>query len=163
MSVNVSPRPLLIATGTPFVSEPVPSANKGDEWLTIREASEYLKVSEQTIFRWMRTGKLSFFKFGNATRFRRSNLDMLAEKVTSDSEGELAATRCGLCGNAQMIEGVIRSTGRIYFQPARTKFLVLMDSWTKVRAMTCPACGHIQLFADTEKLAKLLPEEDKSG
>ena len=144
------------------MSESSISETMEDQWLTIKEASRYLKVSEQTIFRWMRSGKLSFFKLGNATRFRRSNLDMIAEKVTGEAEGEVAAAKCVSCGNSELIEGIIRSTGRIYFQPDKTRFLILMDSWTKVRARTCPVCGHIQLFADTEKLSRLLPEPEES-
>jgi len=143
------------------MSEPGAKLTQQDEWLTIKEAGEYLKVSEQTIFRWMRTGKLSFFKIGNATRFRRSNLDMLAEKVTGETEGLAAAAKCVVCGNSHLIDGIIRSTGRIYFQPARTRFFLLMDSWTKVRASTCPVCGHIQLFADTRKLNRLLPDKEE--
>jgi len=142
------------------VSEPATETRAEEQWLTIKEASKYLKVSQQTIFRWMRSGKVSFFKIGKATRFRRSNLDMLAEKVTSDAEGELAATKCVSCGNSQLIDGVIRSTGRVYFQPRRTRFFLLMDSWTRIEAKTCPACGHIQLFADTAKLDRLLPDKE---
>jgi excisionase family DNA binding protein len=145
------------------LSDTAPETGQAEQWLTIKEASRYLKVSQQTIFRWMRSGKLSFFKIGNATRFRRSNLDMLAEKITGEAEGEHASAKCVSCGHSHLIDGVIRSTGRIYFQPSRTRFFLLMDSWTRVRARTCPVCGHIQLFADTEKLGRLLPTENGNG
>ena len=141
------------------MTEPAPETRREDAWLTIKEAGRYLKVSQQTIFRWMRAGKLTFFKIGNATRFRLSSLDMLAEKVTGEAEGELAAARCVSCGHSHLIDGQLRSTGRIYFQPERTRFFLLLDSWTRVRAKTCPVCGNIQLFADTDKLNRLAPKE----
>ena len=136
-------------------------SSRDDEWLTIREAGEYLKVSEQTIFRWMRSGKLSFFKLGASTRFRRSHLDMVAEKVTGRTEGRQAAERCVVCGNSSLVEGRIRSTGRVYFQLARSRFFVLAENATPVNARTCPVCGHIQLFADTARLTRLMRAEDK--
>ena len=161
MLAHVSRAIPTLGEGSSLVSEAAQDGKTDEQWLTIKEASKYLKVSDQTIFRWMRSGKLSFFKFGNATRFRRSNLDMLAEKVTGDAEGDLAAARCVSCGNSRLIDGVIRSTGRIYFQPDRTRFFLLMDSWTRIRAKTCPVCGHIQLFADTEKLSRLVPDGEE--
>ncbi len=142
-------------------SSPEDRRESGDDWLTIKEASDYLKVSEQTIFRWMRSGKISFFKFGASTRFRRSNLDMVAQKITSEAEVEHATPRCLACGHSKLVEGRIRSTGRIYFQPDRLRFFVLTDSLAAVKARTCPVCGHMQLFADTNKLAKLIKDEDK--
>lgn len=131
-----------------------------NDWLTVKEAADYLKVSEQTIFRWMRTGKVSFFKFGSSTRFRRSNLDLVAEKVTGEAEGEQAASRCAACGNSKMVAGRVRSTGRMYFQPEKARFFVLSESFVAVRAKTCAACGYIQLFADTQKLGNLLQAND---
>jgi excisionase family DNA binding protein len=44
-------------------------------WYTIREAAEYLSVGEQTIYRWMREGKLTYRKIGDSTRFLRRDLD----------------------------------------------------------------------------------------
>jgi excisionase family DNA binding protein len=129
-------------------------------WLTIREAAEYLGVSEPTIFRWMREGSLSFFKIGGATRFRRENLDMVARKVTGKQEGEQKAARCAVCGHGYLLPGSVRSTGKIYFMPKKTKFFVLSESVVDVDARACPACGHIQMIADTEKLAKLMRRQD---
>ena len=141
--------------------DPARNPSQDDEWLTTKEGAEYLKVSEQTIFRWMRSGRLSFFKLGNATRFRRSHLDMVAQKVTSDSEAEMASSRCVVCGHSRLVEGRLRSTGRLYFQLDRSRFFVLAENATPVRARTCPVCGHVQLFADTDKLNRLLREEDR--
>ena len=132
----------------------------GEGWLTVRQAAGYLGVSEPTIFRWMRDGTLSYFKLGGATRFRRENLDMVARKVTSAKEGEHHAARCPVCGHGFLLAGQVRSTGRLYFQPEHTKFLVMRDSMIRLHAMACPACGHVQMFTDAEQLARLMTSED---
>jgi excisionase family DNA binding protein len=135
-------------------------SNTAEKWLNTREASEYLGVSEPTIFRWMRSGRVSFFKLGGATRFKRENLDLVARKVTGKEEGEGKQTRCVACNHGYLLSGNVRSTGKMYFQPQHTKFLVLRDSMVKVTASACPACGHIQMFADTDKIGKLMTPED---
>lgn len=49
------------------------------EWLTMSEASSYLKVTRATLYRWAREGRLRLYKLGaRATRVRRSDLDRMA-------------------------------------------------------------------------------------
>ena len=129
-------------------------------WMTVKEAARYLGVSEPTIFRWMREGTVSFFKLGGATRFRRENLDLVARKVTGKEEGERRAARCAICGHGFLLPGNVRSTGKIYFMPKKTKFFVLSESTVDVAAQACPVCGHVEMFADTSKLAKLMRQQD---
>jgi excisionase family DNA binding protein len=129
-------------------------------WLNTKEAAEYLGVSEPTIFRWMRDGALSFFKVGGATRFKRENLDMVARKVTGKEEGKQKSMRCAVCGHGFLLQGDVRSTGKIYFMPKKTKFFVFSESVVNVAALACPVCGHVQMIADTEKLAKLMRQQD---
>lgn len=145
------------------MQDPATTREDDNDWLTVKEAADYLKVSEQTIFRWMRQGKVSFFKFGASTRFRRSNLDIVAEKTTGDAEGVQAAARCAVCGHSKLIPGRIRSTGRVYFQVGKARFFVMSENMVPVKAQSCPACGHIQLFAETEKLNRLLVENGSQG
>ena len=133
------------------------------DWLSIQETCDYLEVSEPTIFRWMREGRLSYFKLGGATRFRRENLDLVARKVTGKDESESRAARCAVCGHAFLLAGRVRSTGRVHFEPARTKFFVLADSAVALDARACPSCGHVEMFADTAKLARLMREEDAAA
>jgi excisionase family DNA binding protein len=49
------------------------------EWLTLKEAMAYLKVSRSTIFEWCSSGKLPYFKLEASgrlsRRFRREDLD----------------------------------------------------------------------------------------
>ena len=50
------------------------------DWLTIPEASSYLKVTRATIYRWAHQGRLPLYRMGaRATRVRRSDLDRMAE------------------------------------------------------------------------------------
>lgn len=40
--------------------------NEREEWLTIKEAMERLKISERTIYRWMKQGRFPHaFKLGS--------------------------------------------------------------------------------------------------
>ena len=50
------------------------------DWLTIAEASDYLKVTRATLYRWAREGRVRLYKLGaRATRVRRSDLDQMAQ------------------------------------------------------------------------------------
>lgn len=56
------------------------------EWLTQQEAEEYLSVSRTTLWRWQKEGKLTVYKFGRQRRYKREDLDALAEPVEPDDE-----------------------------------------------------------------------------
>ena len=130
-------------------------------WYSIPEAAAYLDVSEPTLFRWMKAGTLSFHKVGGSTRFTRQGLDAVVEKTTGEKEGRDAPLRCAVCGNAELVEGRLQGTGKLYFKPAQTKFWVLAESLVETKARVCPACGCVQLHADVEKLGRLRPEGGK--
>ena len=85
------------------------------QWYSVREAAEYLAVSQPTIFRWMKEGHLSFYKVGGSTRFSQEGLDAVIEKTTGLKEAELIAGRCAACGHSVLVEGRIRGAGRLYF------------------------------------------------
>jgi excisionase family DNA binding protein len=128
------------------------------EWYSVQEASEYLGVSQPTIFRWMRQGTLSFYKVGSSTRFSKEGLDALIEKTTGQREAEAVAGRCAACGHSILVEGQLQGTGRLYFRPLKTKFWVLSEGLVPTRSRVCAACGYIQLHADTRKLHQLSTE-----
>lgn len=46
-----------------------------DELLTMREVTEYLKVSRMAVYSWMKTGKLKGYKVGRSVRFKRSDVE----------------------------------------------------------------------------------------
>lgn len=63
------------------------------EWLTVAEAANYLRLSRDTIYRWAKQGKLQLYKIGGtATRVRKSDLDALAQPKTPDPWTQLSAT-----------------------------------------------------------------------
>jgi len=110
----------------------------------------------------MRNGKLSFYKVGDSTRFKRENLDMAFEKYTGTDEARYYGTRCVACGHSRLVSGKIQSTGNVYFRPARTRFFTLLQSFVGMSARVCPRCGFVQIFTDTEKLDRLLREADRA-
>jgi excisionase family DNA binding protein len=49
-------------------------------WLTIREAADYLKVARSTLYRWAREGKVTFYRLGEQTvRVQKDELDTIAQ------------------------------------------------------------------------------------
>lgn len=140
----------------------LPPAGPQSEWLSIKEASQYLGISEPTLYRWMRGGKLSFYKVGDSTRFRRENLDLVVEKHTGEKEAEQFGLRCIACGHSRLVKGTVQSTGRVYFRPDKTRFFTLSEGLVAVEARVCPQCGFVQTFADTAKLDRLLTEGDRA-
>jgi excisionase family DNA binding protein len=148
-----------MADNTPRESDSNPQAKR---WLTVPEAADYLGVSEPTVFRWMKQGQLSFYKIGGATRFTQDSLDAVIEKTTGSKEAEAAAGQCAACGHGLLVEGRLRGTGHLYFQPEKTRFWVLHESMIPTRARVCTACGYIQLHADVDRLNDLLPSKSPS-
>lgn len=140
------------------MGEPGP---EGRRWYTVPDAAEYLGVSQPTIFRWMKDGMLSFYKIGGSTRFLQDGLDAVIEKTTGSKEAEAAANRCAACGHSVLVQGRLRGTGRLYFQPDRTRFWVFEESMVPTKARVCAACGYIQVHADTAKLNRLMVERQE--
>jgi excisionase family DNA binding protein len=56
------------------------------EWFTLNEAAKYLRVSRQTIYNYINQGLLEYYelKSGGGKRIRRSALDALLDKHSSD-------------------------------------------------------------------------------
>lgn len=61
------------------------------EILTIREVSEYLKVTERTIYRLAAAKKIPGFKVGGAWRFSKAEIDQWIRRQ-SEGEGEIGDT-----------------------------------------------------------------------
>ena len=51
-----------------------------DEYLTSKEAQEYLKVSSVTLWRLAKEGKIAVYKIHNRNRYRRNELDEFMER-----------------------------------------------------------------------------------
>jgi excisionase family DNA binding protein len=130
-------------------------------WYTIKDAAGYLAVSEQTIYRWMREGAISYHKIGDSTRFLREDLDGVVDKHVSYKEASVVVERCQRCGHAELVDGRILSTGQIYFAPKKTKFFTFRTGSVGTSARVCPRCGYVNLYADVEKLKKLTLKKAK--
>ncbi len=46
-----------------------------DEFLTLKEVTEILKVSRQTVYRWISSGELRSIKIGKLVRIRKKDLE----------------------------------------------------------------------------------------
>ncbi|MFQ5857298.1 MAG: helix-turn-helix domain-containing protein [Anaerolineae bacterium] len=61
---------------------PEPSPNH--EILTTQEAAAYLRVSQYTIWRWCKSGRLPAFQINREWRIRREKLDALIEELEAE-------------------------------------------------------------------------------
>lgn len=62
-----------------------------EDWLTLEEAAQYLKVSKQTIYRYCAEGVLPFYKLAGTgqRRFKRRELNaLLTPGKPGDDEGK---------------------------------------------------------------------------
>lgn len=125
------------------------------EWFGIKEAADYLGVGEPTLYRWMRDGKITFRKIGDATRFLQADLDAVVEVHHSSRDAQQVKETCPLCRHDTLVEGTVRGTGLVYFQPVKTKFWTLKEALVPVQARMCTRCGFVATFGDVGKLATL--------
>jgi len=137
------------------------SGTPAKRWYTIKDAASYLAVSEQTIYRWMREGAISYHKIGDSTRFMQEDLDGVVDKHVSYKEASVVVERCQRCGHSELVDGRILSTGQVYFAPKKTRFFTFRTGSVGTSAKVCPRCGHVNLYADVEKLRKLTLKKEK--
>lgn len=54
------------------------------EWFTVEEAAEYLRVSKRTIYKLTKEGRLPAFRIGQERhrRFRKEDLDKVPGRIT---------------------------------------------------------------------------------
>jgi len=45
-----------------------------DEWLTSKEAAQYLKISAKTLYNLTSNGRVPFYKFGRSNRYKLNDL-----------------------------------------------------------------------------------------
>ncbi len=56
------------------------------EVMNIRQASQYLGVSPDTLYKYVNEQKIPAFKLGNRWRFKKSRLDQWMEEKSSEVE-----------------------------------------------------------------------------
>lgn len=60
-----------------------------EETLTVPEVAKMLRLSRQTIYNFVRDGKLPHFNVGTKVRFRRADIEsMMQPKATTQTQGE---------------------------------------------------------------------------
>lgn len=60
-----------------------------EETITVPEVAKMLRLSRQTIYNFVRDGKLPCFKIGTKVRFRRADIEALMNPTsTTQSQGE---------------------------------------------------------------------------
>jgi excisionase family DNA binding protein len=59
------------------------------EVMNIRQASQYLGVSPDTLYKYVGEQKIPAFKLGNRWRFKKSRLDQWMEEKSSEMEPQL--------------------------------------------------------------------------
>ncbi len=64
--------------------------------------------------------------------------------------------KCLRCGGSHLEPGWAQSTGKIYFRPTNTKFLMLKSADVEVNANMCMDCGSLELVGDVEKAKSLV-------
>jgi excisionase family DNA binding protein len=57
------------------------------EVMNIRQASQYLGVSPDTLYKYVGEQRIPAFKLGNRWRFKKSRLDQWMEEESSQNEG----------------------------------------------------------------------------
>jgi excisionase family DNA binding protein len=134
------------------------SVNEKPRWYSIKEAAEYLDIGEQTLYRWMREGQITYRKVGDSTRFWKEDLDAVMQVFHSEREAVRVRAICPLCHHEELVEGRAQSTGLVYFRPKKSKFWTLKDASVETKACMCTRCGVILWFGDVEKLNALRQE-----
>ena len=78
------------------------------EWFTLDEASEYMRVSKRTIYKWCKDGRLATYRLGRerTRRFRREDLDSVPKLINSRGreDGEEALTLLTAVGDPVLAE-----------------------------------------------------------
>jgi excisionase family DNA binding protein len=59
-----------------------------DGFLTVREASEYLKVKGSTLYAWAERGAIPYYKFGRLVRFKKAEIEAWADSQRIDKARE---------------------------------------------------------------------------
>ena len=121
-------------------------------WFSIREAAEFLDVGEQTIYRWMREGLITYRKVGDSTRFWQEDLDAMMKVVPSEKDAAKVREFCPVCHHNELVPGRVQSSGANYFYPEKTKFWTFKMSHIETRSRMCTRCGAVVWFADPARL-----------
>ncbi len=63
--------------------------------------------------------------------------------------------KCLRCDGTNLKAGDFQSTGNIYSRPQNAKISTFLTTGVLVSSIMCLDCGHVELFADPEKVRLL--------
>ena len=85
-STKRNPRARETGAGTDAVEKAKETMVDSREVMNIRQASQYLGVSPDTLYKYVGEQKIPAFKLGNRWRFKKSRLDQWMEEKSSEME-----------------------------------------------------------------------------
>ena len=77
-----------------------------EEYLTLREFSELLRLSDKTVYRLAQRGDIPAFKAGGSWRFRRTDIDQWAAAQVEDRSGSRPSSAAERTGETSAVESV---------------------------------------------------------
>lgn len=63
-------------------------SDQAPTYLTVAEAAEMMRVSDRTIYRWIREKRLKCFRVGNVTRIEEKDMQAFIEEYSAEVEDE---------------------------------------------------------------------------
>jgi excisionase family DNA binding protein len=60
------------------------SQQYSDEWLSVEEVAQILKMDEETVRRWIRNRQLKAYRFGRDLRIRRDDFEKFVKERALD-------------------------------------------------------------------------------
>jgi excisionase family DNA binding protein len=129
-----------------------------EEFLTVADAAERLKLNKQTIYNWIDAGTLPHVRVGRRVRIRREDFNALVGAVSSNEESENLLTvaevaellrlseqtvrnwiDAGTLGHVRVgrrvgikqsaVDAILEPASRGLLPPARTGQLTVADFW----------------------------------
>ena len=98
------------------------SATWDDEYLTVHEIAEHLKLNQQTVRNWIDQGRLPAVRIGRRVRIRRTDIDrMLAEGATVATESK--SSEAGSDDPREQLEQALERARRLLRTDARRREL----------------------------------------
>lgn len=62
--------------------------NKEEQYYTIKEVAEILKVAYLTVYRWVKDGKIEAYQLGKEYRIKKDDLDKFMESSKYKTENK---------------------------------------------------------------------------
>jgi excisionase family DNA binding protein len=133
------------------------SASWDDEYLTVKEIADRLKLNQQTVRNWIDLGSLPAVRVGRRVRVRRADLDrVLAHGATVELEPPAS-----IVAPAEAIEQLTEALERSRRLLGRLSGARRSDLTEGLQELTEAVAAALQALSDDENLPdENLPDED---